>query len=749
MISNFFIGNPCRTAKSFTYLLFIFALVISNQANAGVLEEIVVTAQKRDQNLKDIGIAVTAFSGDQLRALSISDSVELANQTPGLIFTQAGGSSLSGLPSIRGVSQNDFGSHQETPNALYIDDVYVSNLSAISSMMFDTERVEVLKGPQGTLFGRNATGGLMHIISRKPTAESEGYVDLTAGSYDQFRIEAAVSGALSDTVNARLAGIYNVNDGWMENEIGDDIIDDDTTAMRLHILFSPSDDLEMLLTANYYKLNDINAGGAYVEGASLDADLRGIRRPDLPTDAIVGGSYIDADGDPYTGAWGFDGSLSRDAAGITSDINYQINEDWSLRSITNFSEVELAYFEDNDLSPLDIARFRQGTDTDQYSQELQFNYTNDQLSWLMGAYYLNIDGDYFRGFGVPGFGVDADTPYSLKTESWAVFTQTEYRLTEHLKLITGIRWTEDKKEFDLTTTCDVIEATVVALDCATAGFPAVPGNLFDLGVYGGSISEGDWSGKFALDWTPSDDLLLYASWSRGIKGGGFNAPLDGSLTAGEVPFKGEVLTAYELGVKYSFWDDRARFNASTFFYDYEDYQSFDQRGLTLIVRNKDAEIYGMDADLTLEPGHGVSVLLGLSLLHTEVFDTVLPSGRLIDTEAPQAPSYTVNWVLLKDWDVNWGSRGGVIRTQFDANYTDKLQAAAVNAPATEIESNFLANARLSYIDASEKFEVSLFAKNVFDEEMRVYAFDLSLLGYIENNFTAPRWVGVSFKYNLF
>jgi iron complex outermembrane recepter protein len=740
------------TSSAKTYIantLVCCAMIFPVQASADLLEEVVVTAQKRSQNLQDIGIAITAFSGDQLRSLSIFDTVELANQTPGLIFTQAGGSSLSGLPSIRGVSQNDFGSHQETPNAVYIDDVYVSNLSAISSLMFDTERVEVLKGPQGTLFGRNATGGLMHIITNKPTNETEGYVDVAVGSYNQFRVEAAIGGALSETVSARVSGIYNVNDGWMENEIGEDIIDDDTTAMRVHVQFNPTDDLQILLTGNYYKLDDINAGAAYVEGASLDADLRGIRRPDLPTDSLVGGSYFDSDGDPYTGAWGFDGSLSRDATSFTIDLDYTISDKLSLTSITNTSSVELKYFEDNDLSPTDITRFRQGTDTDQFSQELQLNYSNESLSWLMGVYYLDIDGDYFRGFGVPAFGVDADTPYSLKTESWAVFTQAEFSLSDQLKLTSGIRWTEDKKDFTLSSTCDVIPATVIALDCGPVGFPTLPGNLFDLGTVSDSLSEGDWSGRLELDWTPSDDTLVYVSWSRGIKGGGFNAPLDGSLTASELPFKGEVLTAYEIGLKQTFWGDKARFNTGVFYYDYEDYQSFDQRGLTLIVRNKDARIYGMDAELTLEPGHGISALFGMSLLDTVVYDTQLPSGRLVDTKAPQAPSYSVNMVLAKDWGVNWWSKQSTIRAQFDANYTDDLQAAAVNSPATAIDSNLLANARISYIDASERFEFSLFSKNVFDEEMRVYAFDLSLLGYIENNYTAPRWFGASIKYNFF
>lgn len=737
--------------KSLSLILISVIASFSSQAFSAerLLEEIVVTAQKRDQNLQDVGIAVTAFSGEQLRALSIADSVELANQTPGLIFTQAGGSQLSGLPSIRGVSQNDFGSHQETPNALYVDDVYVSNLSAISTLMFDVERAEVLKGPQGTLFGRNATGGLMHIISNKPSSESEGYIDLTAGDYNQIKVEGAIGGALTETLNARLSGISNKNDGWMENDIGEDVINDDTRALRLHLQYIPNDDLEVLFTGNYYKLSDINAGANYVEGAALDADSRGIRRPDLPTDSLVGGSYIDADGDPHTGSYGYEGSLMRDASGATIDIDYAINDQWSLTSISNFSKVQLAYYEDNDASPLDIARFRQGTDTDQYSQELQLHRNTDTTSWMIGAYYLDIDGDFFRGFSVPAFGVDADTPYSLETQSWAVFTQGEFDISEQVKLIAGIRWTEDKKEMDLDTACNIIPDTFVALDCATAGFPTLPGNLFDLGNYRGSNSEGDWSGRLEVDWVRSEDTLVYASLSRGIKGGGFNAPLDGSLKPSEMPYKGEVLTAYEVGVKHTFWGGGARFNASAFFYDYEDYQSFDQRGLTLIVRNKDSEIYGMDAELTIQPGNGISMLFGMSLLNTEVYNTVLPSGRLATTVAPQAPDSSFNFVLLKDWQTNFfGLGGGVIRTQFDANYTDELQAGVVNAPATEISSNFLANARVSFIPANDKYEFSIFAKNVFDRDIRVYAFDLSLLGYIENNYTAPRWVGASFKYNI-
>ncbi|MEL7029672.1 MAG: TonB-dependent receptor plug domain-containing protein, partial [Pseudomonadota bacterium] len=181
------------------------------------VDEIVVTAQKREQSVQDVGIAISAFSGDQVDQLGWRDSESIAVQTPGLIATSFSGGSSTGLFSIRGISQNDFADHQEAPSAVYVDGVYLATTSQTTSELFDVERIEVLKGPQGTLFGRNATGGLVHIINKAPTEEFEGFGEVTVAEFNQIRVEGALSGPISDTVRARLSFLTDNADGYFEN----------------------------------------------------------------------------------------------------------------------------------------------------------------------------------------------------------------------------------------------------------------------------------------------------------------------------------------------------------------------------------------------------------------------------------------------------------------------------------------------------------------------------------------------------
>ncbi|MEQ8801515.1 MAG: TonB-dependent receptor, partial [Haliea sp.] len=195
---------------------------------ANTLEEVVVTATRRAINLQDTGISVTAMSGAALEQFNVTDTDMLTMVTPGLMLQNGGGAPLVGLVSIRGVAQNDFAGHIESPNALYLDEVYQSSISTNSIKMYDISRAEVLRGPQGTLFGRNATGGLIHLITNKPTEELEGYLKASAGSYSSYSVQGAISGPLSDTVRARLALFHSKADGYIDNAIGPDQLEDDT-----------------------------------------------------------------------------------------------------------------------------------------------------------------------------------------------------------------------------------------------------------------------------------------------------------------------------------------------------------------------------------------------------------------------------------------------------------------------------------------------------------------------------------------
>ncbi|MGD1956733.1 MAG: TonB-dependent receptor, partial [Sphingomonadales bacterium] len=230
---------------------FLTSMVSTAAAQDSGLEEIVVTATRRETSLQDIGVSVTAFSGDRLKTLNVFTTDEITNQTPGLSLIQAGGAPLAGLIAIRGVAQNDFAPHLESANIVFSDDVYRPSNGSNIANVFDLERVEVLKGPQGTLFGRNATGGLLHYITKDPEEELGGYVDLTVGEFNQVRGEGALNVPLGDIGAFRVAVLANSNDGWIRNAVGADQVLDETLALRTKLLLTPNDRLTIKLQGEY------------------------------------------------------------------------------------------------------------------------------------------------------------------------------------------------------------------------------------------------------------------------------------------------------------------------------------------------------------------------------------------------------------------------------------------------------------------------------------------------------------------
>src|SRR5690606_11057464 len=239
-------------------------------------------------------------------------------------------------------------------------------------------------------------------------------------------------------------------------------------------------------------------------------------------------------------------------------------------------------------------------------------------------------------------GLNQYADYWLNTRSWSLFAQTEYDLAERVTLTTGLRYTRDRKRYHYENVCEDL--------LVTPACPAVPDPeiLAGAGVYDDRHSEGGVSARVQLDYRVTDDWLLFASYNRGYKAFNYNAGFAGAAPVAGARFDGEKLNAFEIGSKLDFWDNRARFNVSAFYYDYKDYQAFDQRGVDFILSNTDATIYGADAELTVRPGAGVNILLGVSLLDTEVKDIPI-AGELFDREAPQAPDVTFNFALSKDF----------------------------------------------------------------------------------------------------
>lgn len=689
-----------------------------------ILGPVVVTAQKREENLQDVAISITAFSGDQLSRLAVTNPIELVNFVPGLEVSGAAGGTSNSF-SIRGVTQNAFASNLESPVAVYSDDSYLTLNGIVNASLFDVERVEVLRGPQGTLFGRNATGGLIHYISARPTDEFTGFTTLQLGEDGRQRIEAAVSGPIADKVSGRLSGVINKNDGLIKNDIGPNAYRTDDYSVRGQLLLKPTEDLTALFKVLYSDQDD--AKGGYSHVVAFGGEYAG------PTDVDFFG-YRDPDGNPYTGSFDFPFFNRAEILDLTATVDFDFG-DFTFTSVTNSQDIETAYGEDSDVTPISVYHFARENNVDQFSQEFRLGYSGDAWDLLLGAYYLNIDGVYRTDqlgdvFFGPG-GVEVAIA-DQETTTWALFGQADVELDDQWSLTFGLRYNTDDKDLTYSTS-----------------------NLFDAGGFGpfsvsDTFSEDDFSAKAQMNFEPNDDWLLYAGYNRGIKSGGFNFPLFafGFSTVDDfregLRFTGEVLNSYEAGFKADLGRSTT-LNASVFYYDYKDFQAFSFDGLATRILNVDSEHYGGELELYSNPMRGLDIILGVSLLDAEV--SGVPLAVSDGTETPVfSPSATVNGLISYSWPAP-ASLGGDFSVQLDGNWKDDHNFNLTASPVLREDAYALFNARVGYRSTSDRWEAALFVKNLADQYYRAYSFDTSAdFGALEDVPGIPRWVGGSLTF---
>jgi iron complex outermembrane receptor protein len=720
--------------------------------------EIVVTAQKREQSAQKIGIAVTALGKDTLAAIGRQDVTALAQHVPDLEVNQYAPTIT--VFNIRGVSQNDFTDAQEAPIAFYDDEVYISSLGAITGMNFDLERAEVLRGPQGTLFGRNATGGLVQFVSARPTARPEAFVTLTTGSYGQVASEGAVSGPLSDAVRARFSFTTNDSGGYIRNTEGPSLGNNKFYGLRGQIAadLSPADKLVVKIqtlrndhernaglyswAAAYPDPNDHELGNyaANVPGGNPGAAV-GVPGAAQGTDA---NGYVNTSGTPFVQSEDRVPYFNRTFWDVSARYTHAFG--WGdLASISDYQHLGKDYGEDSDMSPNNVFNYDTHQHLYQLSQEVRLSGKSAALTWVTGLYAMDIHtaNQYqvvspptaYPGIGTLNYGG------TQNTTSLAAFAQGEYAVTPTVSLIGGLRYSHDRKHIEF----QDYEDGVLQFDWATT-FPDVAPLRF--------ATFNNWSGKAEVDYKPDTNTLIYASVNRGTKAGGFGtvsspgpytdsaavSAATGAPLVQSIPYGQEVLTNWEGGFKLSLFNHTTHFNGSAFFYNYQGYQAFQNIGVNQYISNHQAYEHGAEFEFNTRPVTGLYLAAFATFLSSKVKDIALPDQTLADRVLPQAPDFTLGWNVHYQFAAGPGQLG--IGT--DWKYESGSFFETLNAPDDYEPGRTIGNVRVTYAVLDGKLELAAFANNVTNRYYRIYNLDLSgLLGATEQVYAKPRTWGVS------
>lgn len=753
------------------------------------IESIVVTAQKREQSVQEIPISISAFNGNALKELGLNETDELGQFVPGLEISTSSGEGSQLIIFLRGAGLSDFNVNNAGPIGIYSDEVYISSPALTAFQFFDTQRLEILKGPQGTLYGRNTTGGAIKFVSNKPTEELEFSGRASFGSFSTSVVEAAVSGGFSDNVRGRFAFIKNDGDGHMRN-LGDPLQptngEDDSKASGVDSL-----SYRGLLEFDYDKLNVlVNIHGVDLKSPATSfrplGTLDEVGNP-CSSEAIRANQCFDFLGyrspdDPLTGFYDSQKEISLESTGGYIEVNYEAG-DLTFTSISAYDEIERFLPEETDGGPAKILDIVYGVKSETFSQEFRLTGGSDKLEWLVGAFYLTEDlesdqtVDVFAEFkpllggASDPAGITLGAPVLLgrsnnfqDIESYAVFGQASFELTDDLTITLGARYTEEERKFSAKTQLenDQVESEFVALVDENTGevLVSIPygGDLDPLVLYErpNLKSESDaFSYRVAVDYKIEPNMLTYASISRGYKSGGFNGgflALDPAQAEVQLtPFDPEYLTAYEVGFKSDLLDSKLRFNAAIFFNDFTDLQVFslfqtDLGPVVLLDNASDAEVTGLEFDITAILAEGLTAALSAAFMDSKLKNFQGAGGDdLSGNQLANTPDTSLSFLLRYEHYLN---SGAMISGQAAVAYKDDLFFTTENDPVTRQNAHTLTNARVTYENKNGQWQVALFVNNLTDEFYTTNVSNTSsLTGTYTQTVGLPRTVGIEFSVN--
>jgi iron complex outermembrane receptor protein len=708
------------------------------------IEVIMVSATKRDENLQEIPLSVTSFSQDQLDIKGASSMAGIQESTPNLNFTLQSAGQNAARITLRGVGTETLVGGGDPGVALHIDGVYVGRNSAAAGDVFDVSRLEVLRGPQGTLYGRNSTGGSINIITTKPTDDLEGYADITYGNYNEQRVRGVVNVPLTDNLSSRMTMFSESHDGYIKNLYagGRDNNDKDSNGGRLQFLYTGNSGDEYLFRGYYSKSGGAGPGSVYL-GTDIDTESG------YPASYMVGISGAEADAGAAIMADAFGLAVTstgesilplptslyevrKDAAEFTSTLitgmdfeaNVNLSDDVLLKSITSYQTNDNEIFVDADNSELPLETRQRDNSAKQYSQELNFiSQTDDPFQWIVGAYYyhedlterldviiptglLPIDTPLAEGAVLGGGGVSQTRIVGHEVDSTAVFTQLSYELTEKLSVTGGFRYTKDEKsqyretggQVDLTNNVRFLAGGAFGPESADSG----------------ETSFSEVSYRVSADYALTDDNLIFASYARGYKSGGFD--FNGGVINEEneqLPYNPEFVNASEIGLKNTFFDNTVLLNFTAFHYDYEDLQVFRLTGLGPVTDNAaQSTIKGLEVEFKFEPTEDFKLDGSVGYLDA-VYDEYtidIPPTDFSGNSLNYAPEYTAHlgaeYVITLD--------DAYLTARFDWSYRSDTYFDRANTALDTQEAYSLVNGRLRY-DA-DAYYVDFWVKNLTDKE---------------------------------
>ena len=685
--------------------------VVGHTANAQVpmLEEVVVTAQKRSESLQDVPIAITAFGAEDIQRLNAANLSDLQYSTPSLTISPQNRTNLR--LGIRGVSDSSRNPGYDNRVSVYVDGIFVGRSAASNQATLDLERIEILRGPQGTLFGKNTVAGAISLTTKKPESEFSGFIRGEVGNYDRRALTAKIEGGLgSDALSGKLLINTTQRDGHVDNLFdGSDLNGLDDQSLRAQLRWQ-GESTEINLAYDHDKRN------AQFHGREAVNDTAAPEKYEVSFNA---GSLQD-----------------QETRGISLIIDHQLPNGMTLSSLTAYRETEFQNTADEDYRPLDVSSSALNEDSDHWTQEVRLlSAEHDSYDWVVGAFFLDQTNEStssaYGGALFPNPNTQVDVPATVDVSAWALYAHGNYQLTETLELTAGVRFTREEKD-------------VAFVSTDTTG-------LFINGTYDDSLSATDVSPMAGLNWFAADGLMVYAKYARGFKSGGWN--VDFLRTFEQIAFGDEQVDSYELGIKSDFWDGRARLNVAAYRSDYTDFQVFQfvplSNGGTVLTLTNAGEVttQGLEVDVNVAATDWLTLwaTYGYTDATFDSFKDAGGPGVNYDGNAlPDAPEHA--WSLGAEINTPMGANLELIAS-LDYSYRDDFFTNANNAANTAVESYDIINGRVGLRTNDGRWEAFLWGRNLADSDAAIYA-SRAFLGINRQTYLDPLMYGANVTFNF-